>query len=155
MLLVDIQVRGAVLAGLRANHLPAERVREPLHSITDSENGDAELQNFCVADRRVGVIDRTWAAGEHEADRFERADFFERSGARKNRGENLLLADAARDQLRVLAAEIEYDDSVAGARIPLASGDSCTPLVVFPGAAPVSGVIGFTSSRLPYRFAQL
>ena len=119
MLLVDIEVRGAVLARLRANHLTAERVREPLHPITDSENGHAELQNFCVADGRVRVIDRTWAAGEHEADRFERANFFERSGARKNRGENLLLADAARDQLRVLAAEIEDDDSVAGAHSSL------------------------------------
>jgi hypothetical protein len=41
--------------------------------------------------------------------------------------------------------------------VALASGDSCTPLVVFGatcGAAPVSGVIRFTSQPLLYRFAQ-
>ena len=157
MLLVDIEVRGAVLASLRANHFSAQRVCQPLHPITNSENGDAELQNFCVADRRVRVIDRTWAAGEHEADRFERANFFERSGARKNRGENLLLADAARDQLRVLPAEIEHDDSVAGAHNALgvrrflrATGRLCATC----GAAPVSGVIRFTSQPLLYRIAR-
>ena len=119
VLLVDIKVRGAVLARLCANHLPAERVCQPLHPITDSENGHAELQNFCVAAGRVRVIDRTWTAGEHQADRFECANFFERSGARKNRGENLLFADAARDQLRVLAAEIEDYNSVASAHSSL------------------------------------
>ena len=90
MFFVDIKVRGAVFARFCANHLTAQRVRQPLHPVTDSENGHAELQNFWVAAGRVRVIDRTWAAREHDADRFERANFFERSGARKNRGKNLL-----------------------------------------------------------------
>ena len=119
VLLVDIKVRRTVLAGFCANHLPAQRVCQPLHPITDSEKRARRVQNFCVADGRVRVIDRTWAAGEDEPDRFERADFFERRGAWENRGEHLLLADAARDQLRVLSSEIEYDDTVAGTRSSL------------------------------------
>ena len=106
---------GPYSRALRAHDLAAERVCQPLHAITDSENGHAELQNFCIANRRVRVIDRTWAAGEHDADRFKRANFLERRGARKNRGENLLFADAARNQLRVLAAEIQHHDSVTRA----------------------------------------
>ncbi len=40
---------------------------------------------------------------------FELADFVERGGARENGREDLLLANAPGDELRVLAAEIEND----------------------------------------------
>ncbi len=41
---------------------------------------------------------------------FERADLFERSGAGEDDGEDVELADAARDELGVLRAEVEDDD---------------------------------------------
>ena len=41
---------------------------------------------------------------------MERANFCQRRGARQHHGENILLADAPRDELRVLRPEIEdYD----------------------------------------------
>ena len=37
-------------------------------------------------------------------------DFVERSGAGQHDGENVLFADAARDELRILRAKVEDDD---------------------------------------------
>src|ERR1700730_14583416 len=111
----DVQVRGAVLTAEGTLHFPTKRVGEPMHAVTDTEDRNAKLENVRVALRRIRVVNRAWAAGEDHTNGFEGADFFERGSARQNRGEHFLLADAARDQLRVLAAEIEDDNSVSRA----------------------------------------
>src|SRR5215472_5229063 len=53
----------AVLAALRADHIPAERMRHPLHAVANSEYGQAEPQNLCVANGRTFVVDGTRSSG--------------------------------------------------------------------------------------------
>ena len=111
----DIQLRRAVFASGRRRHFSTQRMREPLHAVADPQYGNAELQHFGIALRRVLVVHRTRPAGQNDADRLECADFFELRGARQNRGKHLLFADASRDQLRVLPAEIEDHNSLSRA----------------------------------------
>ena len=59
---------------------------------------------------RVGFVDGRRAAGEDDAAGDVALDFFQRGGAREDDGEDVLFADAARDELRVLRAEVEDDD---------------------------------------------
>ena len=59
---------------------------------------------------RVGVVDRRRASGEDDACGRVALDFFQRSGAGQDDGEDVLFADATRDELRVLRAEVEDDD---------------------------------------------
>jgi hypothetical protein len=63
-----------------------------------------------VGGRRVGVVDRRRAAGEDDAERLVGLNFVERRRAGQHDGEDVLLADAARDELRILRAEIEDDE---------------------------------------------
>src|SRR6266478_5742772 len=109
-------------------------MREPLHSVADAEHGDAEGKHGRVAFGSLGVVDGAGSAGEHDAAWLELADFVERGGARENGGEDLLFADAAGNELRVLAAEIEDDYAAAfgvGAFVMLLHLDSaghCPPI---------------------------
>src|SRR6185437_5875336 len=111
-----VERRGAVFPALRFHDVSAERSRHPLHAVTDAEHGNAEAQNFGVARRRIDIVHRTGAAGEDDAARLEALDFVERGVAGQNRGEDLLLADSPRDQLRVLTAEIQHHNSAARAQ---------------------------------------
>ena len=90
-------------------------MREPVHAVADSQHRNAQLQHLGIAQRRVRVIHRARTAGQNDAHGFERADFLQRRSARQNRGEHLLLADAPRDQLRVLPAEIQHHNSLSRA----------------------------------------
>src|SRR6266851_701635 len=90
-----------------------------------------------VAFGSLRVVDGTGSAGEHNARRFELADFVERGGARENGREDLLLANAPGDELRVLAAEIENDYAATfGVRafvlvlLHLGSAGHCPPFFI-------------------------
>src|SRR5439155_1977086 len=48
---------------------------------------------------------------QNDPSRLEPADFFDRRRARQHGGKNLLLTNPARDQLRILAAEVENHDA--------------------------------------------
>src|ERR1700720_115359 len=110
---IDIQNGAAILTALGRFHLSTQVMGEPLHSVADAQHRDAQRQNGGVAFRSFGVVDRTRSARKHNARGFEPANFIERSGARQHGRKNLLFADAPRNQLRVLAAEIEYNYAAA------------------------------------------
>src|SRR5258707_14474394 len=103
-------------------------MREPLHSVADAEHRDAERENGWIAFGSWRVVDGAGSAGEHDAAWLKLADFIERRSARENGGEDLLFADAAGDELSVLAAEIENDYAAAfgvGAFVMLLQLDCC------------------------------
>ncbi len=106
----DIDLGVAVLAGGRGFDLAAEVVHDELQPVADAEDGDAEREHGGIGGGSIGVIDRARAAGEDDAQRIERAELIERRGAGKHDGEDVELADAARDELGVLRTEVENDD---------------------------------------------
>src|SRR6267154_746294 len=110
---IDIQNGAAILTALCRLHLSTQVMGEPLHSVADAQHRDAERENGWVALGSFGVVDRTRSARQHNASGFELANFIERGGARQHRRENLLFADAPRNQLGVLAPEIEYHYAAA------------------------------------------
>ncbi len=94
----------------------AELGRERLHAIADAEHGRAG-RNQRVADlRRALLAYRLGATRQDDALRRKRRDRFGRRIVRQDLAVDADLADAPRDQLRVLAAEIDDENAfgVAG-----------------------------------------
>ena len=112
MLLLHVQRRAPVLARVRLLDDAAQLVRHQLLPITDAEHGHAQLVDARIDARRAFGIHARGPAREHDAARRERADLRERPVRRLDLAVDALLADAARDQLAVLGAEIEDQDSV-------------------------------------------
>ena len=100
----------AVFALYARAHFAAEFVGNELQAVADAEHGHAERKHALVGRRRIGVVNRAWTAGKNDADRVIVLDFRQGGGTGQNGGENILLADAARNQLGILRAEIEDDD---------------------------------------------
>ncbi len=107
----DVKNHASVFAFAGAGNFSAECVRDPLQAVANSENGYAEIQHAGIAFGSACVIDGTWPTGKDDSDRSEDANILKRSSARQNGGENLLLADSTRDELRILPAKIQDDDS--------------------------------------------
>ena len=92
-------------------HFSAERVHHELQPVADAEHGQRRGRRRAgSATRSVFVIDRRRAAGENDSNRRVASNFFERGVAGKDDGEDVLFADAARDQLRILRPEVEDND---------------------------------------------
>ena len=105
------EVRTAVLAASRGLHFSAQGFGNPMHAVADAQHGNAGRQHRRIALWGVLVVHRTGTAGEHDAHRFEGKNLLDASGARHDGAENLLFANAPRDELRVLAAKIQHDHS--------------------------------------------
>src|SRR5712671_6783164 len=101
-----------VLALVRRANLAAERVHHELQSIADTENGHAQLEDARVRGRGIFVVDRPRRSREHDTHWGVALDFIEGSRARQHDGENVLFADAACDELRILRAKVEDDDGL-------------------------------------------
>ncbi len=73
---LDIQFRRAIFPALGALHLPAQRVREPLHAVANSQHRHAQLparsRSHCGASC---VVHRTRPARKHDARRFQLREF--------------------------------------------------------------------------------
>ena len=105
-----VELRLAELGGAGARDLAAELERHQLGAVADAERRDPELEELRVDPRRALRVDRGGAAGEDHRD----AGCAARTSAAVERVRNELgvdagIADAARDQLRVLAAEVEHE----------------------------------------------
>ncbi len=116
--------RMAVLAAGRIEHLAAEMMDDEVQSIADSQDRQAQFEQLGISGGGVSVVNRRRPAGEDEAQGLERLNLADGRGAGQHDGEDVVFADAARNQLRVLRTEVEDDDclgvhvfSVAG-RIP-------------------------------------
>ena len=102
----------AELADAARHHAAAELRRHGLHAVADAEHRHAELEHRARRRRRARRGHRLRAAGEDHAARTEGAH----RGVAHVPGMDLAvdaeLAHAARDQLRVLRAEVEDQDAV-------------------------------------------
>ena len=99
-----------VLAGRRAFDLAAERFAGELHAVADAEDRDAEPKKFDVALRRAGFVDAARTAGEDDPFGRDLAESGGRDVVADDFAVDLLFADAAGDELRVLRTEVEDDD---------------------------------------------
>src|SRR4051794_5007133 len=114
----------AVLALVGGAHFSAESVHHELQSVADAEYGQSQLENFGIGGRSVGIVDRRWASGKNDADGGVAFYFFNAGGAGEHYRKNILFADAARDELRILGAEVEdYDGLGFHGRVSQIAGD--------------------------------
>ncbi len=100
----------AVLALIRGAHLAAEMMSDKLQAIADAEDRESQGQDGGIGGRCVRVVNGAGASGEDQADGMMGSDFSDGSGTGKDDGEDILLSDAAGDELGVLAAKIQDDD---------------------------------------------
>ena len=114
--LADGEVGAAELADLGALHPAAQRKRQQLHAVADAEHRNAELEQRRVELRRPVGVHRGRPAGEDQPARAAPAHLLDADVMRQQLGEHAALAHAARDELRVLAAEVQDDDLVDRAR---------------------------------------
>ncbi len=122
----DVDLRASILPFRRRFHLAVEEVSGELHAVADAEDGDAELEDFSLAIRRGLGINGLGTTGEDDGARRELADLPWGEVERLNDGVDVVFADASRDQLRVLGAEIEDENGLLGihARILVGTADS-------------------------------
>ncbi len=106
----QFHLRVAVLALVGGAHFAAQLVHHELQAVTDAQHRQSEMQDALVRRRRVGVVDGRRPARQHDARGRVALDFVERGGAGQDDGEDVLFADAARDELRILRAKVEDDD---------------------------------------------
>ena len=97
-------------------HVAAQRRGHRLEAVADAEDRDPRLEQ-----RRVDLggtlgVHRLRAARQDDRLGVAGGDLGGRGGVRHDLGEDARLADPARDQLRVLRAEIDDDDGVMGLR---------------------------------------
>ena len=100
----------AVLALVRRHDPATQVVRHELHAVADAQHGQTKLQYGRVRIWRVRVIHRAGPTGKDDANRVKRLNRIERCSTRQNDGEDLGLAHATRNQLRVLRAKVEDDN---------------------------------------------
>ena len=98
----------AELGDVRAVDPAAELERQQLRAVTDAERRHAELEDRRVEPRRAVGVDRRGAAGEDQRGRVAPPDLLDGDAVRDELGVDARLAHAARDQLRVLAAEVDH-----------------------------------------------
>ena len=97
--------RGGVVCG---DDLAAEVVRDELAAVADAEHGHARVKERGIDVRRVLEIH----AGEDEADGLHREKVRKRGRIGLDLAVNAAFAHAARDELVVLAAKVQYDDGL-------------------------------------------
>ena len=115
----DRQRRAPVLALAGLLHGTAECLRHGLEAVADAEHRDASLEQLRVHRRRTLLVDRRRPPGEDDGGGATRKDLVGVEPGADDLGIDVGLAHAARDQLRVLGAEIDDEDElVLGSHAP-------------------------------------
>ena len=134
----------AVLALHARHHAPAELVAHELHAVADAEDGNAHLEERGVARGRALLEHAVRSAREDDAGRRIRRQLRRRRVASDDLRVHLLLADAPRDELRVLRAVVEDRDPL------VASGQSlCFHGRIFYQIPPPRAIAGDSLGRPP------
>ena len=110
---LELELRTAVFAASGRFDVATQRVRDPLHTVTNYQHGNTLRKNCRGTLWSVRVVHGTGTAGEDDAGGLVLANFFHGRRARKNGAKDFLLAYSACDELRVLAAKIEHHDAAA------------------------------------------
>jgi hypothetical protein len=98
----------AELAG-SAVDAAAETLRHQVHAVADAERRHAELEHAGVDLRRPVHVHGRRPAGQDQRDRVPATNLRGRGAMRHELRVDARLAHAARDQLRVLTAEVEHE----------------------------------------------
>ena len=106
----ELDVGEAVLTLLARPDFASELLRHVVQSVAYAEHRDSEMQHLLVGDGSVFFVDGRRASRQDDAAGAVALDLFEGSGAGKYDGEDVLFADAARNELGVLRAEVKNDD---------------------------------------------
>ena len=101
----------AVLTLRGAADMTAQQVHHQLAAVADSQHRDAPVEDLGVNGGRIFQIDAVGAAGEDDALGVLRLDDRQVSFIGIDFTVDIVLADTARDQLIVLAAKVQHDDS--------------------------------------------
>ena len=121
VVLGDRHGRGAVLAVVGREHIATELERHHLRPVADAQDRDRAAPDGGVRARRVRVVHGHRAAGQDDGLRPAPHQFLEGRVVGEEFRVHVQLADASRDQLGELAAEIE-DGHRAGCRRDGADG---------------------------------
>src|SRR2546427_6589651 len=103
----------SILAPIGCSHFAAKSMRHKLQSIADSEHRQAKVEDAGIGGGRIRIIDRRWSAGENDSDRRVLTNFFDFCVTREDRREDVLFADAAGYELRILCPEIEDNNRLS------------------------------------------
>jgi hypothetical protein len=104
---VEVDVGLAVLRDVVRLDRPAELAGHQLHAVTDAERRDAQREDSGIGERRPVRVHGRRAAREDERRRVALGDLLGSDAVRHELRVDARLADATRDQLAVLAAEVE------------------------------------------------
>src|SRR5829696_7494233 len=105
---LDDQVGATVLPDLDGPHLSALHERHELHSVTDAERRHAEVEEIRLHARSSLLIDTVGTSREDDALGVFGPYLFYGRVVWNHLRVDAAFPDAARDQLRVLPAEVEY-----------------------------------------------
>ncbi len=111
----DPRDRATVLPAV-VGDLSPQRLRKPLHPVAEAEGRHPERERIGRRARSIRLVDALRPARKDEARRIPLANFGFSGRGREHDGEHARVPDPPRDQLRVLAAEVQ-DDDAAGCRI--------------------------------------
>ena len=136
--LARLELRLAELGRAGALDGAAEVARHELHAVADAERRDAEREDRRVELGRAVRIHRRRAAGEDERGRVPRRDLRGREPVPDELRVDARLAHAPRDQLAVLAAEVDDEDRALLRQRLRRSGAATTSAI---SAAVVRGVL--------------
>jgi hypothetical protein len=92
-------------------------VHHELQTVADAEHRQTEFKQARIGRRRVFVIHRPRRSRQNDPGGCVALQLIELRSARQHDGKYILFADAARDQLRILRAEIEDDDRLGKRRL--------------------------------------
>ena len=105
-----LELRLAELRGARALDCTTEISGHELHAVTDPESRDAQGEDRLVDQRRTFGIHGRRPTGEHERSGVPSGDLGGRQAMAHELRVDTCLANAPRDQLAVLASEINHED---------------------------------------------
>ncbi len=90
--------------------LAAQKLGQQLHAVADAEHGQAEGKDFFVRQGCISGIHAGRTAGQDDAFGVQRGDFLRRGVEAQDLRIHVALADAARNDLRVLRAKVKDDN---------------------------------------------
>src|SRR5450755_1848159 len=93
-------------------HLASEGMHHVLQAIANAENRNSQIEYALIGDGSVFVVHRRRAPRKNDAHGRVTVNLRERGVTREDYGENILFADAARNQLRILSAKVEDNDGL-------------------------------------------
>src|SRR6185503_1459871 len=110
--IVDRKIRPAVLPMFGFSHFPAREMRHKLHPVANAKHRNALVEEFLGNTRRLLLIDAGGAARQYDALRAIGENSRQRNRAGQNLRVDLRFANAACDQLGVLRAKVEDQNSI-------------------------------------------